>query len=164
MRTLDKVTARTETFNVKVGDTVRFGPIYIKVRSCRKSPPIEKPEAASFLQIWEIDFDQKVNWIFSGWMFASTPALSSMDHAVYDVWILDCVDGSAEMSETVDEDEVSEEDLKKAAVQQGIADYKQELNAIPDPDFDTIRTDESAAEVKGSAFDDLINKTTAPND
>lgn len=27
---------------------------------------------------------------FSGWMFASTPALSALEHPVYDVWVIDC--------------------------------------------------------------------------
>ncbi|MEZ5921142.1 MAG: DUF2155 domain-containing protein [Parvularculaceae bacterium] len=28
--------------------------------------------------------------IFSGWMFASSPALNPLDHPVYDVWVIDC--------------------------------------------------------------------------
>jgi len=28
--------------------------------------------------------------IFSGWMFASTPALNGLEHPVYDVWVIDC--------------------------------------------------------------------------
>lgn len=30
------------------------------------------------------------NTIFSGWMFASTPALTGVEHPVYDVWVIDC--------------------------------------------------------------------------
>ena len=93
LQSLDKMTARTMTFNARVGSTVKFGPIYIRVQTCRKAPPIEKPEAAAFLQIWELTpQEQKPLWIFSGWMFASSPALSPMDHPVYDVWVLDCLD------------------------------------------------------------------------
>ncbi len=91
LRMLDKVTARTSTFDVQVDKTVRFGQLYIRPRACRKSPPIEAPESASFLEIWEVTPQDKPEWIFSGWMFASSPALSSMDHPIYDVWVLDCV-------------------------------------------------------------------------
>jgi hypothetical protein len=91
LRMLDKVTARTSTFDVKVGETVRFGQLYIKPRACRKAPPIEKPESAAFLQIWDVTPAQKAEWIFSGWMFGSSPALSGMDHPIYDVWVLDCI-------------------------------------------------------------------------
>ena len=91
LRSLDKVTARTLTFDAQVGSTIKFGDIYIKIQSCRKPPAIEKNEAAAFLQIWQIDRDTKMShWVFSGWMFSSSPALSGMDHPVYDVWVMDC--------------------------------------------------------------------------
>lgn len=102
LRSLDKITARTLTFDAQVGSTVKFGDIYIKVQTCRKPPPVEKTEAAAFLQIWQIDKTNNAgakkstaqspsHWIFSGWMFASSPALSAMDHPVYDVWVIDCL-------------------------------------------------------------------------
>ncbi|MEL6359838.1 MAG: DUF2155 domain-containing protein [Pseudomonadota bacterium] len=28
--------------------------------------------------------------IFSGWMFASSPALNALEHPVYDVWVISC--------------------------------------------------------------------------
>lgn len=88
---LDKSVGRTVTFEAKVGSTIQYGPLYIKIQSCRKAPPIEKPESAAFLQIWEVPpGEEKSQWSFSGWMFASSPALSAMDHAVYDIWVLDC--------------------------------------------------------------------------
>lgn len=92
LRSLDKVTARTMTFEVRVGSTVKFGPIFIKVQSCRKAPPIEQPESAAFLQIWEVTPKDESKWVYSGWMFASSPALSPMDHPIYDVWVLDCLE------------------------------------------------------------------------
>lgn len=92
LRALDKSTARTKTLKVKVGETTQYGSLFIKVQSCRKSQPLEKPESASFIQVWEVPVNsEKSEWVFSGWMFASSPALSAMDHAVYDVWVLDCV-------------------------------------------------------------------------
>lgn len=92
LRTIDKVSARTRTFEVPVDKTVKFGSsLFIRLRACRKSSPFDKPESAAFLQIWERKpTDEKSNWVFSGWMFASSPALSAMDHPVYDVWVIDC--------------------------------------------------------------------------
>ncbi len=91
LRMLDKITARTMTFDMQVGSTVKFGDIYVKAQTCQEPPPIEKPESAAFLQIWEDIPDGDAKWVFSGWMFASSPALSSMDHPIYDVWVLDCL-------------------------------------------------------------------------
>lgn len=89
---LDKSVGRTVTFEAKVGSTIQYGPLFIKIHSCRKAPPIEQPESAAFLQIWEVPPGaEKSEWVFSGWMFASSPALSAMDHPVYDVWVLDCL-------------------------------------------------------------------------
>lgn len=92
LQALDKTTARTVTFEAKVGTTIQYGTLYIKIQSCRKAPPIEQPESAAFVQIWEVPPEsEKSEWVFSGWMFASSPALSAMDHPVYDVWVLDCL-------------------------------------------------------------------------
>lgn len=91
LRSLDKITARTMTFDARVGTTIKFGSIYIKLLSCQKPDLQERNDAAVFLQIWEITADDVSKWIFSGWMFASSPALSAMDHPIYDVWLIDCM-------------------------------------------------------------------------
>lgn len=92
LKSLDKITARTNTFKIRVGETVEYGPLLITLRTCRKAPPIEPPRTAAFLEIIEQEADQRDQWVFSGWMFASSPALSSMDHPVYDVWVIDCLE------------------------------------------------------------------------
>ncbi len=112
---LDKSTARTTTFEAKVGSTITYGPLFIRIQSCRKAPPIEKPESAAFVQIWEVPPETgKSEWVFSGWMFASSPALSAMDHPVYDIWVLDC-SGKEEPNEEAKQSEsdvtTSQEDL-----------------------------------------------------
>ena len=92
LRTIDKVSARTHTFEIPVDKTVKFGAsLFIKARACRKASPLEQPENAAFLQIWERAPDEDdARWVFSGWMFSSSPSLSAMDHPVYDVWVIDC--------------------------------------------------------------------------
>lgn len=92
LQSLDKATARTMTFEAKVGSTLKFGPLYMRVQSCQKTSPLDDPESAAFLQVWEVDTEQQSQWVFSGWMFASSPGLSPMDHPIYDVWVIDCLD------------------------------------------------------------------------
>ena len=104
LRSLDKVTARTQVFEAQVGKTVKFGSVYIRVQACRKAPEFEQPESAAFLQVWEAVNEDSISqnekpaseWIFSGWMFGSSPGLSAMDHPIYDVWVLDCLKPEAE--------------------------------------------------------------------
>jgi hypothetical protein len=86
------------TIEAPVGSSVHFGTLEIIVRTCRKRPPEEKPEAAAFLDIWEMRTGEAAASLFRGWMFASSPALSALEHPVYDVWVLDCEDSTAKGS------------------------------------------------------------------
>ena len=96
LRALDKITARVSTVDAPVGETISFGTLRILVRTCRKRPPEEPPETSVFLEIRDIKPGEAPVRLFTGWMFASSPALSALEHAVYDVWVLDCktADGS----------------------------------------------------------------------
>lgn len=88
---LDKTTARVTKFEAPIGKPVSFGTLQITVRDCRKRPPEQEPESAAYLDIDEILQDKGApKHIFSGWMFASSPALNSLEDPVYDVWVLDC--------------------------------------------------------------------------
>ena len=88
---LDKVTARISTIRAPVGEAVTFGTLVIVARTCRKRPPEETPETTAFLEIFDDRPGEPPRAVFSGWMFASSPALSAMEHAVYDVWVIDCM-------------------------------------------------------------------------
>jgi hypothetical protein len=97
LRTIDKLSARTHTFEIPVSKTVKFGDyLFIKARACRSASPLSEPENAAFLQIWERlpvpdpETGAQSRWIFSGWMFSSNPSLSAMEHPVYDVWVIAC--------------------------------------------------------------------------
>ena len=87
---LDKVTAHVSTFEVPVGKTVTFGALQITARACDQHPPEEPPESAAFLEVIEARPGETPHQLFSGWMFASSPALSAMDNPIYDLWVLDC--------------------------------------------------------------------------
>ena len=94
---LNKITAKLETLNVARDETVKFGTLEITMRNCRSNPPEETPESVACLEITDLGHVGEPHKIFSGWMFASTPAVSPLEHAVYDVWVTDCkmVDPSA---------------------------------------------------------------------
>jgi hypothetical protein len=96
---LDKTTARIATIDAPVGKQVRYGNLLITARACVKHPPTEAPESSAFLEIDELPPDagphDKAERIFSGWMFASSPALSALENPVYDVSVLDCKGSAA---------------------------------------------------------------------
>jgi hypothetical protein len=91
---LDKITARISKFDAPVGKAVHFGRLVITVQACVKHPPEEEPESAAFLQIDEMGQGENnamvAQPVFSGWMFASSPALSAMENPIYDIGVLDC--------------------------------------------------------------------------
>jgi len=95
LRTLDKVTATTKDYTVKVGDELQYGSLTVAVKHCEKKPPEDVPETYAFLQIDDLKRDGKGDdgqdvRVFSGWMLASNPAISALDHGVYDIWVIDC--------------------------------------------------------------------------
>ena len=90
LQELDKITARVSEIEAPVGKKVHFGGLTITVRDCERNPPEDRPESAAFLQIDEVRPGEENIRRFSGWMFAQSPALSSLENPVYDVILLDC--------------------------------------------------------------------------
>ncbi|MFT6558716.1 DUF2155 domain-containing protein [Sneathiella sp.] len=90
VRALDKVTARTLDLIIPIGESVRYGTLEITSRKCLKRSPEEPPETSTFLEIRETKQEEETVELFSGWMFASSPALNALEHPVYDVWVIDC--------------------------------------------------------------------------
>jgi len=88
---LDKVTARTQRFYAPVGKSTRFGTLEITVGDCLVNVPEAPPESVAYLTIIDHKPGQAEEKLFAGWMFASTPSLSALDHGVYDLRVLSCV-------------------------------------------------------------------------
>jgi hypothetical protein len=90
LQTLDKVTGRVRTLEAPVEREVMIGTLSVVVRACRKRPPEEPPESAAYLDVVERKSGEQAQTVFRGWMFASAPAVSAMDHPVYDIWVVGC--------------------------------------------------------------------------
>ncbi|WP_291394183.1 DUF2155 domain-containing protein [Devosia sp.] len=91
---LDKITGRITTFDVYVNETVQFGALQITPRACYTRPPTETQRTSVFVEVDQVNLSGKIERIFTGWMFADSPALNAIDHAVYDIWLLDCKQSS----------------------------------------------------------------------
>jgi len=97
LQTLDKITARIATTEMALNQPSRFGTLEITAFHCAYRPPEAPPETAAFLEIKDIGYSDKKNQpeieavvVFAGWMFASSPAISALEHPVYDVTVLAC--------------------------------------------------------------------------
>lgn len=87
---VDKITGRTIVFDVYIDETVQFGALQVTPRVCNSAPDTEEPRTDSFVEVDEITLDRKIRRIFTGWMFAESPGLNAVEHAVYDVWLKAC--------------------------------------------------------------------------
>ena len=92
MQALDKITARISTLSAPVGESRQFGTLEVTVRRCAFHPPEETPENAALVLIRDLGYDQTVApaEVFSGWMFSSSPAISALEHPVFDITVLAC--------------------------------------------------------------------------
>jgi hypothetical protein len=99
---LDKITGRIISFEVAVDETVQFGALQMTPRVCYTRPPTESPQTTTFVEVDEVTLENKYRRIFTGWMFASSPGLHGIEHAVYDIWLTDCKGGGEVIAEAKD--------------------------------------------------------------
>jgi hypothetical protein len=87
---LDKITGRIINFDVAIGETVQFGALQVTPRACYTRPPTETANTDAFVEVDEVTLQGEVKRLFSGWMFAASPGLHGVEHAIYDVWLTNC--------------------------------------------------------------------------
>jgi hypothetical protein len=87
LRGLDTMSGTTRDLELAVGETVRYGYLEVTAEACRVPETDPEGDAYAFLRIRDVREDDPR---FAGWMFASSPALSALDHPRYDVWVLSC--------------------------------------------------------------------------
>lgn len=88
---INKITATVSSFNLKKNAKKNFGTLEIQLIKCWKAPAEQEPENKALLRIWEQVPNEEKKEIFFGWMFSSSPALSALEHPVYDIAVKECV-------------------------------------------------------------------------
>lgn len=92
MQAMDKITGRVNKISVPVNSKVSFGDFSVVLRSCKKTPAEETPENFAFVDVADKSFGKDEYNIFRGWLISSTPGINAIEHPIYDVWLLECVD------------------------------------------------------------------------
>ena len=94
---IDKITAESMRFEVEVGGRpVRFQRTLIfTARACEVSAPDEQvSDAIAYMEVTlqprGVIQVSEPRQIFRGWMFSSSPAVSGLEHPIYDAWIVGC--------------------------------------------------------------------------
>jgi hypothetical protein len=91
---LDKITGRIISFEVSINETVRFGALEVTPRVCYTRPATEAPNTDGFIEVDELTLQGELRRIFTGWIFASSPGLSAVEHPIYDIWLTNCKGGT----------------------------------------------------------------------
>lgn len=87
LRFLDKTSGDVEDVTLSRGQSATVSSLTIQLDDCRY--PVDDPAANAFAHVTIVDSRGGAT-IFAGWMIASSPALSALDHPRYDVWVLTC--------------------------------------------------------------------------
>lgn len=93
---LNKRNNLTRDLTLKPGESRRIDNIIVKLAACERTAPWENPpETGAFVQVFveqRATVREQLKWykVFSGWLFRNQPALSIVEHPVYDVWVKDC--------------------------------------------------------------------------
>ena len=88
---LDKVSSKTSSVNIKVGNEFIFQNLKINVLKCQNSKFDDDPEVTAYMQVKDLKSANKNKvFVFNGWTFASSPSIRPFDHPVYDIWLKKC--------------------------------------------------------------------------
>ena len=88
---LDKVSSKTSSIKVKIGEEFTFQNLLINVLKCQNSKFDDDPEVIAYMQVTDLKAtnNNKV-YVFNDWTFASSPSIRPFDHPVYDIWLKKC--------------------------------------------------------------------------
>ena len=88
---LDKVSSKSSSITIKIGEELIFQNLLINVLKCQNSKFDDDPEITAYMQVTDLkSINNNKVFIFNGWTFASSPSLRPFDHPVYDIWLKKC--------------------------------------------------------------------------
>ena len=91
LKALDKITAKTSSIKLEIGEKKFFGTLEVKALKCQYSKNNDSTDTVAYLQVKDLSADDNNQvFLFNGWTFASSPTLKSIDHPIYDLWIINC--------------------------------------------------------------------------
>ena len=91
LNVLDKVSSKTSSITINIGEEIVFQNLLINVLKCQNSKFDDNPEITAYMQVTDLkSTNNNEVYIFNGWTFASSPSIRPFDHPVYDIWLKRC--------------------------------------------------------------------------
>ncbi len=87
IKALDTITGTVSELELTTGSTIRYERLEVTLHECRF--PADNIASDAFAKLLIVD-ERRTQPSFDGWMVASSPALSAMEHPRYDVWVIKC--------------------------------------------------------------------------
>ena len=88
---LDKITAKTSSIRLAIGEKNFFGSLEIKALKCQLYEGKDNTDTVAYIQVKDLSSkDNNSVFLFNGWTFVSSPTLQSIDHPIYDLWVTGC--------------------------------------------------------------------------
>ena len=84
---LEKVRAQPSAVSVRAGQSTTIGTLTVAVKSCVTRPPDLPQNAAAFIEATDSRGSAPV---FRGWILSNTPAVSQLEHPIYDLRLIAC--------------------------------------------------------------------------
>lgn len=110
MQAMDKVTGRVNKIIVPVKGQLSFGDFSLVLRACKKRPAEETPENFAFIDVTDKSLGSEEYNIFRGWIISSTPGINAIEHPIYDVWLLECIDTKVDKKELLSDETLAQRD------------------------------------------------------
>ena len=86
---LNKTTNKVSTMDILVSSKISWETLNIEVLYCGSTPPTEIPEDYVLIDVYDTINNENTN-IYKGWMISSSPDVTSLEHPIYDLWLVDC--------------------------------------------------------------------------
>jgi hypothetical protein len=91
IKILDKVSSKSVSLKLKIGEEKKYNNLLIKSLKCKNSEFDDNPEITAYIQVQDLTNKNKDEvFVFNGWTFSSSPTVRPFDHPVYNIWLTKC--------------------------------------------------------------------------
>lgn len=90
---INKVTTQRAILKIRQSEIVYFGNAAIELQACNKINNPYAPDNQIYLSIAEELVGEDPKQIFQGWLFSSSPSLNVVEHPIYQIFAMSCIDG-----------------------------------------------------------------------